>query len=217
MFSIQFDTWITWILENEVLLNLAISFLAFIVTSIMTVIIITQTSKLSKKQNEQERLISKRQEDLQKRQIKIDTFEYKNSIYRILYKVFQMTGEIEDIFSKISLQEKQMEQLYQLFDILRSQLKIDVSETLWLFKQAEYILPANIYSSIYDIAGNFNELTGDIRKFDLFSKILTPDEITKEKQKLLDDIYARAKQINSHVLFINSVMPHELDISSIEK
>ena len=149
--------------------------------------------------------------------MKIDTFDYKNNIYQALYKVFQMTGEIEYTFSKICLQKKQMEQLYQLFDILRSQLKIDVSETLWLFRQAEYILPANIYASVYDIAGNFNELSGDIGKFNLYPTILTPDELVEEKRKLLDDILARAKQINSHILFINSIMPHELDISSLGK
>lgn len=206
-----------WIEKHQIFLDIAISFLSFVVTTILTVVIIRQTSRLAKKQSEQELLINKQQEELQKRQIRIDTFDYKNSIYHALYKVFQMTGEIEVIFSKISLKEKTAEQLYQMFSILRDQLKIDVSETMWLFKQAEYILPPNIYDSVRAISKNFDELTGDVGKFELYPKILTEDELETEKQKLLEDISDRAKQINDHVYFITSVMPQELDISSLEK
>ena len=210
-------TWTDWVIDNEAIFNIAIALLSLLVTSILTVIIIVQTARLAKKQNEQEKLINKQQEDLQKRQIRIDTFDYKNNIYSALYKVFQMTGEIEDIFSKISLKEKTAEQLHQMFDILREQLKIDVSETIWLFIQAEYILPSNIYDSVRVISKNFDELTGDVGKFGLYPKILTENELETEKQKLLEDIRERAKQINDHVYFITSVMPQELDISSLEK
>ena len=211
------SVWSSWIVEYEVQLNLVISLLSFIVTSVLTVVIIRQTSRLAKQQSEQERLINKQQADLQKRQMQIDTFEYKNSIYHALYMVFQMTGEIEAIFSKISLQEKTMEQLHQLFEIIREQLKIDVSETIWLFKQAEYILPPNIYPSVRDIANNFNELTGDIGKLKFFPTILTPEEMEEEKHRLLDDIEDRANRINQYVIYIESVMPRELDISSLGK
>lgn len=213
----QLGALIAWIVNNEILLNLAISFLSFVVTSILTIVIIAQTSKLAKKQNEQEIKINEQQQDWQKRQMRIDTFDYKNNIYRALCKVFQLTGEIADIFPKIRLYEKEMDQLCQLFDILLSQLKIDVSETLWLFKQAEYILPENIYASVRDIAKDFDELTGDIGKFKFYPTILTPEEVVTEKNKLLDDIQYRAEQINRHVLFITTIMPHELDISALEK
>lgn len=210
-------TWITWVLENEDLLNLIIAFLSFLVTSILTILIIQQTSRLAKKQSEQERLINQQQEDLQKRQIKIETFEYKNSIYHAVYKVFQLTNMITVFFSKINLEEKSMEQLSQMFDTMRSHLQIDVAETLWLFRQAEYILPSNIYESVKDIAGNFDELAGDFCKFKLFQTILTPNEIGVTKKLLYDDIMNRTTQINRHVLFITSIMPRELDISSLEK
>ena len=213
----QYGALISWIVNNEILLNLTISLLSFVVTSILTIVIIVQTSKLAKKQKEQEIIINKQQQDWQKRQMRIDTFDYKNNIYRALYKVFQLTGEIEDIFSKISLHEKQMDHLHQLFDILRSQLKMDVSETLWLFKQAEYILPEYIYASVRDIAKDFDELTGDIGKLKCYPTILTPEEVDAEKRKLLDDILYRAEQINRHVLFITTIMPQELDISALEK
>ena len=213
----QLGALIAWIVNNEILLNLAILFLSFVVTSILTIVIIAQTSKLAKKQNEQEIKINEQQQDWQKRQMRIDTFDYKNNIYRALCKVFQLTGEIADIFPKIRLYEKEMDQLCQLFDILLSQLKIDVSETLWLFKQAEYILPENIYASVRDIAKDFDELTGDIGKFKFYPTILTPEEVDAEKRKLLDDILYRAEQINRHVLFITTIMPQELDISALEK
>ena len=148
--------------------------------------------------------------------MRIDTFDYKNNIFHATYKVFQMTGEIEATFSKINPYDKRMDQLYQLFDIMRNVLGIDVNETLWLFKQAEYILPPNIYDSVKEIANDFNELTGDFGKFELYPKILTANEIEVEKERLLGDIMDRARQINKHVAFIDSIMPREIDIRTLE-
>ena len=45
-----------------------------VITAILTAIIIFQTHKLNKKQLDFERRVSQRDEDLQKRQIQIDTF-----------------------------------------------------------------------------------------------------------------------------------------------
>ena len=89
----QYGALISWIVNNEILLNLTISLLSFVVTSILTIVIIVQTSKLAKKQKEQEIIINKQQQDWQKRQMRIDTFDYKNNIYRALYKVFQLTAK----------------------------------------------------------------------------------------------------------------------------
>ena len=211
------NDFLNWIIENEVLLNTILAFLSFIITSVLTFVIIYQTSKLSKQQSKQEMEISKQQAELQKRQIRLDTFDYKNNIYHALHKVFQMTGEIHDMFEKIELDKKPMDKLYLLFDSYREQLRIDVSDTMWLFKQAEYILPSNIYESVYDISKSFNELTGDISKFKLFALILTNEEIETEKKKLLQDIKMRCDQINSHVLFIDTIMPTELFIRNIDR
>ena len=206
-----------WILVNEVSINTILDFLSLVITAVLTGIIIWQTSKLAKQQSVQEEEISQQQAELQKRQIKLDTFEYKNRIYHALYKVFQLTGEVQSIYKKINLKDKSMDQLYQIFDSYLKTIKIDVPETLWVFKQAEYILPDNIYSSVYDIAGNLNELTGNIGKFNLYPKILAEHEIEEYKKELLEDIQIRSNQINKHVLFINSIMKKELSISNLEK
>ena len=86
-----------WILVNEVSINTILDFLSLVITAVLTGIIIWQTSKLAKQQSVQEEEISQQQAELQKRQIKLDTFEYKNRIYHALYKVFQLTGEIQSI------------------------------------------------------------------------------------------------------------------------
>ena len=208
---------ICWLLSNEAWLNVILAFLSLIVTSVLTVIIIVQTSKLAKMQARQERELSKQQEELQKRQMKIDTFDYKNNIYRALYKVFQMTGEIELIYNKIDLYSKSMENLYALFKTYKDVLNIDVSETLWLFKQASYILPTNVYDSVHEISIHFNELTGDVGRFQFYPTILTSDEIEPEKRKVLNDILFRCQQINSHLNFIETMMPTILFIQNIDQ
>lgn len=202
--------------NNEAWISLILSFLSIIITTILTVIIISQTSKLANKQSEQEKIINEQQKELQKRQIRLDSFEYKCDIYHALYKVFQLTEEFESFFEKIDLEKKSMDKLYQVFNICKQQVGIDVSEIMWLFKQSEFILPDKIFQSIYDIAIHFNEMTGDIAKFNLYPSILLESEIEQEKKNLLDDILYRSKLINEHRLSINSIMRKELDISNLE-
>ena len=180
-----------------------------------------QQAELQKKQIDQELLLNCKQEALQKRQIRIETFDYKSNIYHALYKVFKMSATIQyniyDIIGIKSLSEKTCEQLFGLFNASIEVDKIVPSEVLWLFKQAEYIYPDNIYPSIKAISKDFDELAGNIGKFNLYPKILTENELKEEKKKLLEDIYTRVKNINSHVTFIESIIPHELNISNLEK
>ena len=206
-----------WIITNEVLLCTCTSILSFVVTTILTFIIIRQTYKIAKKQSIQELEINKQQEELQKRQIRLNTFEYKNKIYYALHKVFQMTGEIQTLYPVMKLDDKDMRELYEIFSSFINVLKIDVSEFLWLFKQAEYILPNNIVPSVNEISKKFDKLTGAIHKLNLFPDILTQEEMVIEKRKILDEIYSSVKYINEYVQFINSIMPRELDISYIER
>lgn len=202
-------------------LDLIVDFLMLIVTTILTVKIICQTNKLSKKQIEQELMLNSKQEELQKRQIRIETFDYKSDIYHALYKVFKMSATIQyniyDIIGTKGLSEKTCEQLFGLFNASIEVDKIVPSEVLWLFKQAEYIYPVNIYPSIKAISKDFDELAGNIGKFNLYPKILTENELEEEKHKLIEDIYTKAKNINSHVAFIESIIPYELSISNLEK
>lgn len=206
-----------WIITNEVLLCTCTSILSLVINSGLTLFIIFQTFSLAKKQSKQELEINKQQEELQKRQIRLNTFEYKNKIYYALHKVFQMTGEIQTLYPVMKLDDKDMRELYEIFSSFINVLKIDVSEFLWLFKQAEYILPNNIVPSVNEISKKFDKLTGEINKFKIFSTILTQDEISTEKQNMLNNICSSVEQINKNVQFINSVMPRELDISYIER
>ena len=205
------------IVKHIDILDLGISFLSFIATTILTVVIIAQTSRLAKKQSEQDLLINHQQEEWQRRQIRLDTFDHKLKIYHALYKVFQLAFEIEVISSEIKLREKTPKQLHALFSLYQEQLDIDVSETMWLFKQAEFILPSNISEVVCQIAEHFNELTGDIGKLNIFQTLLLPEEIEPEKQNLLDDISHRIREITRHYSFISVIMGAELDISTLEK
>lgn len=212
---------IEWIEANEIWLNIAISAVSTVFSIVLTVIIICQTSRLTKQQSEQELRINRQQEklqfELQRRQALLDTFEHRNAIYRALNKVFQLTIEYRALFEKIqdALEKKSCDKLFELFDLYRTTIDINVSETLWLFKQAEYVFAPNIHEIIKQIATDFNEMTGSVSKLKVFPNILAPDELEKSKQELLADIYVRSQSINKHIYFIESIMPRELDIHNL--
>lgn len=212
---------IEWVETNEIWLNIIISAVSAVFSIILTAIIIRQTSKLANQQSEQELRINQQEEklqlELQRRQALLDTFEHRNTIYRAINKVFQLTTEYRDLFEKIQgdLEKKPCDKLFELFDLYRTTIDINVSETLWLFKQAEYVFAPNIHETIKQISAEFNEMTGSVAKLKVFPKILTPDELEKSKLELLADIYVRSQRINKHIYFIESIMPRELDIHNL--
>lgn len=201
-----------WLSENEKWLNLLISLLTLIMTSILTIIIIVQTGRLSKKQSKQESLLSKQQEELQKRQLKLDTFDYKNEIYESLYRVFQMTCEIYILCEKIDLNKKTSKQIFDAFNVYFEIFKIDVSKTLWQFKQAEYMFPPNISDVIQDISQNFDLMVGSVRGLEALKLILTDEEMNEYRIETIETVKECSDVIYEYIPFIESIMSKELKI-----
>lgn len=198
-------------------LDLLISFFSLLSTTVLTILIIHQTHNLAKQQTELEQHLNKQQLEMQKRQIRLESFSYKIEIYKALHNAFQFTGEVESLYNTIDIYKKNYDQLYPLFSSLLENMNKSTTDTLWLFKQAEFIISPNIYSAIKDISFHFDQLSGSIAKLKLYPLILLEDEMETEKKKVLDCILHHAEKINTYVLYINSVMPHEISINQLEK
>lgn len=206
------ETIICYLKNNE-------EWLSLVINSVLTLLIIWQTFSLAKRQNKQDLELNIQQErfqkELQKRQLQLDTFEYKNEIYMVITKVGQLTAEYDVYFEKSIVKDKTYKQLYDIFGTYMDVLKIDVSEILAKLRQAEYFFEFYIYDVIYDVAINFNEITGDVGKFKLYPQILTDEEMEHFRNALLEDIETRCKAVNKHMVYLHSIIPQKLQLNNL--
>lgn len=73
-----------------------INMISVAISAILTYIIISQTRKISRNQNELEKKMNDQQMTIQKRQIRVDIFPYKREIYLNLFKVLEFANFFEN-------------------------------------------------------------------------------------------------------------------------
>lgn len=207
----------TFLVTNENIINLITNFLGMVFTISLTGIIISQTSKNSRKQLELTKNINQQQSSIQKRQIKVDIYPYKREIYVHLTKVYEFTNTLNDLLERIDLKIKSGKDIFGIYQNLQKQFVPDVFETLWRLRESKYILPSSICNTIDVIRTNFDEIQTLLYSFNLYSEILTTEEFEKIKISNLEKIEASCKSILRKRNQIESQLIEELNISNLEK
>ncbi len=84
-------------------------------------------------------------------------------------------------------------------------------------RESEYILPNNISPTVYEILKSFDDICSKFIVFGTLNKILTEEELAEMKTENIQSILHNFTYINSKVSFIQSIMPKELDISTLDR
>lgn len=188
-----------------------------IITAVLTYIIIHQTGRLNKEQAILEERMNEQQMALQKRQIKVDIFPYKRELFLNLFRVTDFTNFLTNSFNTLNLSEKTCEQLHKLYEMSMEQYLGDQQKIFHSLREAEYILPKNVTPTVTKILVSFDDICSRFIAFKTFAAILTKDEIEKIKIQNLLEIKKLCEEINSKVGYIQSIMPHELYISDLDR
>ena len=208
---------ISWITENEVWLTVIISFASLIATIVLTVLIIRQTKKLNEKQSKMEETINEQQIILQKRQLSVDTFPYKREIYSYVYSIFEMCEAINTTVKNERLYDYDYDQVNDYFSIIKDQYVPNMRKTIWCLRESEYILPDDISGTVLRIMNEFNEMCFCFQSLKVIKKLATEQELDEIKKQHIDDGLRMCKEILKFVSFIESIMPTELDIATVNR
>ena len=206
---------------NENWITICISFLSLVISSILTFLIIKQTKNLNKQQIQIEEKINLKQIEMQKRQIRIDSYPYKREIYCSVFTVLELCHQLQHLLKSVNLQSKDPAQIFEFFNILQEQYVPDTKKALWSMREAEYVLPKNISSTVIDIRKNYDSMCTHFTAPASIAKVLTPYEmetkIEEIKRHNIDEAIACCNRIVKHTSFIENIMPLELDISELSK
>jgi len=212
---------IQWIVVNEKLISICIAFSSLVMTSFLTFLIIKQTKKLNRHQLEIEESINRKQIEMQKKQICVDSYPYKREIYCYVSAVLELCHHMRNLLKSVNLYSKNPTEILEFFKILQEQWVPDRKQALWSMREAEYVLPENISAAIIDIRKNYDSMCAHITAPASISKVLTTQEmethIEEIKRLNINEAIACCNRIVKHTSFIESVMPVELNISKLSK
>lgn len=191
------------------------SVLGVLITTILTYIIIKQTRILSEQQSKLESRINKEQNDLIRRQLKVEAFPYKRNLYLNLFKVLEFSHFLEETILTLDLTQKSSKDILGMYKMSIETYITKEKEIIDSLREAKYILPDNISPTVAMIEKMFDQICVSFSVIGTFNDFFTVEEYTQIKKYNIDLITENVKGINEKVGFIQSIMPKELDISRI--
>lgn len=209
------------IIINERFLTILIAFLSFVMTTMLTILLIKQNKDVNKRQMQFEESLSSKQIEMQKRQIHVDSYPYKREIYCYVFGVLELCHYLEELIKSVDLYSKDPNQLREFFQILQEQYVPESQKALWSMREAEYVLPKNISDVILDIRKNYDSMIAHFITPASIFRVLTPLEMNKELDEIKKDNINKAieccNRIIEHTWFIENIMPRELNIAELSK
>lgn len=210
-----------WVIKNQSIISILISFSSLLISSYLTYLIIKQTKVVNQKQIQLQELISSKQLDMQKRQIQVDSYPYKREIYCYVFAVLELCNQLEELLKTVDLYSKDPIKLREFFQVLQDQYVSDTQKALWSMREAEYVLPRNISEVVLDIRKNYDSMVAHFITPASIFRVLTPNEIGKEFEEIKKFNIKKASEcchrIIEHTQYIESIMPRELNIAELSK
>lgn len=201
--------------------DIVLSIISVIVSSVLTALIIIQTKKLTKKQQELDKALNESQRELQQRQLKLDLYNYRREVYRNILKVYTFCINTQFFFEYENykkLTPKTIEEYHRINEQMSYDNPAELSQILI---EAKYLFPEDISDIILQIQKDFDTLLGDMNAPQKLYNIMKEEQRQTKLAPLIEekmtDAQNRVKSILDTKDFIIEKISSELDISKLEK
>lgn len=204
--------------------DLVFSLLSIGITSLLTVLIIIQTKKLTKKQQELDKVLNESQRELQQRQLKLDLYNYRRDVYVNLAKIYKFTkiakvflfdGE-KDIYSNVP---SKAESILRITGYI---VRIDNSDVSSALAESNCLFSKVVSDKINYTNHNFAMI------WITLNQLSNKKEDNKEQQKqnktedieikeMVDDLKFQIGRIEKDKIFVMDSIKAELDVANLEK
>lgn len=204
-----------------------IALIDVIITSLLTGVIIWQAFKLNKSQQQLEERLNRNQSELQEklnqsqiemqqRQLKLDVYEYRRSVYLAITRIFSAFSVIESFFKKANIKTVKPMELVKLVDKEFNEVnRLSISESL---KESKHLFNNEIFEKINSVDIDFELIMNCIYIIKHYKR---QDSINKDDDKFLqslsnmsvDSIHAIIREKDELIMLLDD----ELDVSNLEK
>ena len=211
-------------LETIALWEMIFTGVSALFTLVLTTIIIIQTSKLHKNQQNLERHIEKNQGELQKklnqsqiemqqRQIKLDVYKYRREVYLSLIKVFRFCDSIENAINTVKSIKQSPSNFLQMLIINKKQYVEGNSDFLDILLESKHLFDDIIYEKIKATTEYFNLILSCTAILEYNTKDEDFDFAMQTMKSCIECIEKICEEKN----ILLQLLEHELNVSNLEK
>lgn len=124
------------------------------------------------------RKIELKQNDLQRRQIKIALYEHRLRYWNVAKDIYFFLKDYLDFMNKTNYKEKTNEDIYKEYLLLRNGKLKDVTIHL---KEAEFVFPPDMWNKLQETAKRIDNTCYYFSRFQLAERKIATDEELREK------------------------------------
>lgn len=192
------------------IIGLIISFLALIISTMLTVLIIKQTHKIAKDQLILQKQLNQRQDDFELKQLKVQQRPDRLEAFKTIFSVYKYIECLT--LAKNTLDQKTYEQIGQYFKACDQVTQISVEDINMKLFIGELVVSSHVKPTFEKIRKMFWKMSENIERFYLSElNILTEAEKVKEKERL-PIIWEFASDISKTNTYIVSIIESEISL-----
>lgn len=203
-----------WCNVNQGFLSAILASASLIISSVAIVISLVT----SRKQRKDQISIAKRQEDLQKRQIKVDAYPYRIECWKVLIYLKMITEGLKNMSKAINFHEKSPAQLIDVYHILIKNIPYSSSEIIIALMQAQTSVPQNTWLSLERIKKLYDEVVASFIFLEIHDKkILTEEEMKEVKIERVNIILSNGRELDKVLFHTIQLINTDLCIGDLHK
>lgn len=158
-------------------IQLGATILGIIISAVAVFVAAKIPKQIAEQQLKLESEIERRQEDLEKRQIKIALYEHRLKYWNVAKDIYLFLKWYLDFMDKTDYKEKTNEEIYNEYLLLRKGKLKDVTIHL---KEAEFVFPPDLWYKLQETAKSIDDIFTNFEHFQLLDgKIATDEEVRK--------------------------------------
>ena len=150
---------------------------SIIISAIAVFVAVKIPKQIAEQQLKLESKIELRQEDLERRQIKISLYEHRLKYWNVAKDIYFFLKSYLDFMDKINYKEKTNKQIYEEYLLLKQER---LKDTIISLKEAEFVFPPDLWRKLQEIAKRIDNICYLFEYFQLPDrKIATDKEVRK--------------------------------------
>lgn len=202
---------INWCNNNQgflAALSAITTFPVSIIAIIVSIIVMIKTNK-------QDKQIELRQEDIQRRQLKVDTYPYRLECWKTLINLETLIDMISIMLNLHSFKEKSFINIFDSYQKLLVNSELTQRQVTLCLRQAETVFPVESWNKIKSIKSNFIKMDNAFAEFKFLDEYLSEGEKGDRKKHNVKIITECVKTLKAEIKSTISLVDIDLCIADL--
>jgi len=193
-----------------------VNILNVILTLILTTIIIFQSKKISNRQIEFEKKYNEQQVEIQKNQLRVDTFSIKRKIFFEVSNILEFCHFINESLFVKELEIKSARQLYEIVILSHTKYVGESKDVFKILREAQFVYPKDSYQKIEKTRKIYDHTMASVLPLKILDKMMQSSDLEDQIAHSRSELESGVKSILEFRDYIYNELPKTFHISDID-